>query len=53
MRVSELIKSLQEFPGDTLVEVNDNRGGECHSIEQVDFFPEDEICPVVVIQVNL
>lgn len=51
MKVSELIVKLQKLPQDVDVEVNDNRGGECYPIEQVDFFDEEHPS-YVMLQVN-
>lgn len=52
MKKSELIKILQDMPGDPEVEVNDNRGGEVYPIDQVDYFEEDANSEAIVIQVN-
>ena len=53
MKVSELIAELQKLPPDISVEVNNNRGGECYEIEQVDHFEANEYDPeLVMLQVN-
>jgi len=51
MKVSELIAKLQTLPPDSEVEVNDNLGGECYAIEQVDLFDEEHPA-LVMLQVN-
>lgn len=53
MRVEDLIEQLQRYPKDTQVEINDNRNGEIHIIDSVDYFPWDQDYPVVIIQVNV
>jgi hypothetical protein len=46
------------MPQDLPVEINDNRGGEFYSLEEVDCFtdadfgPEDDAEPCVMLQVN-
>lgn len=57
MKVAALIAELQKLPQDLEVEINDNKGGEVHAIEEVthyvpntDIWPDD--VPSVVIQVN-
>lgn len=58
MTVSELIAILQTMPKNLPVKINDNRGGEIYSLEDVDCFtaadfePEDNAEPCVLLQVN-
>jgi hypothetical protein len=57
MTVAELITELQKIPGWVDVEVNNNRGGEIHSIHSVNYFsPEMDTeahIAIAVIQVNV
>ena len=54
MKVSELIKILQDMPQDLPVEINNNLGGEITYVDQVDLFTVDDGLdyPVVMIQTN-
>jgi hypothetical protein len=53
MKVKELIELLQKMPQEADVEVNDNNGGEVYIINQVNYFPADDIdTEVAMIQVN-
>lgn len=54
MTVQELIDELLLLPKDVQVEVNDNRNGLIHNVDQVDHFfgIEDGQLEVVIIQVN-
>lgn len=52
MTVEELIKELQMLPPHVRVEVNDNRGGEIHNLDQVDYFNDEIDGEIVILQVN-